>query len=173
MSVAYAHGFPIWRLEQVNPDIEPHQLHPGQIITIPSVDVLFPLPLITDRRIVVDLSDQRLYAYQNDALVYDFIASTGVASSPTIPGVFQILSKEEEAYASSWDLWMPHFMGIYRTGPDFTNGIHALPTLSNGTRLWEGVLGRPVSYGCIVLGLEEAETLYRWAELGTWVTIQE
>ncbi len=173
MSVAYGHGFPIWRLTEANPTVDPGRLQPGQSLTIPSIDVLFPLPLIAQKRILIDLSDQRLIAYENDVPVYTFVCSTGLADSPTIPGTFQILSKEQEAYASSWDLWMPHFMGIYRTGPDFTNGIHALPTLSNGTRLWEGVLGRPASYGCIVLGLDEAAALYDWAELGVMVRIQE
>ncbi len=172
MSVARAHGFPVWRLTEANPGVEPGELRPGQQIVIPSVDVLFPLPLITSRRIVVDISDQHLYAYEGELLVYDFLCSTGIASSPTITGTFQVLSKEEEAYASSWDLWMPHFMGIYRSGPDFTNGIHGLPTLSSGARLWEGYLGRPVSYGCIVIGLDEAAVLYEWAELGTLVVIQ-
>ena len=134
--------------------------------------VLFPLPLITGQRIVIDISEQHLYAYEGETLVYSFIGSTGIASSPTITGTFQILSKDEHAYASSWDLWMPHFMGIYRAGPDFTNGIHALPTLSSGIRLWEGTLGRPVSYGCIVIGLGEAASLYEWARLGTLVVIQ-
>jgi LysM repeat protein len=172
-SVAHAHGFPVWRLTGANPGLEPGDLQPGQQITIPSLDVLLPLPLIVDRRIVVDISDQRLYAYEGEALVYDFPCSTGIASSPTIAGTFQVLSKQEEAYASSWDLWMPHFMGIYRTAPDFTNGIHALPILSSGARLWEGYLGRPVSYGCIVVGVSEAAALYEWAELGTLVVIRE
>ncbi|RLC67067.1 MAG: hypothetical protein DRI48_03245 [Chloroflexi bacterium] len=185
VSVAHAHGFPVWRLTEVNPDINPGELRPGQRIVIPSLDVLFPLPLITDRRIVVDLSDQRLYTYEitpphiggsgggEEALIHNFVCSTGIPSSPTIAGKFQVLSKQEEAYASNWDLWMPHFIGIYRAGPDFTNGIHALPTLSSGVRLWEGVLGSPASYGCIVLGLNEAAALYEWVELGTLVVIQE
>jgi lipoprotein-anchoring transpeptidase ErfK/SrfK len=173
VSVARGHGFPVWRLTEANPGIEPGALRPGQQIVIPPVDVLFPLPLITERRIVIDISDQRLYAYEGETLVHDFISSTGIDSSPTISGTFQVLSKEEEAYASSWDLWMPHFIGVYRAGPDFTNGIHGLPTLSSGARLWEGYLGRPVSYGCIVLGLDEAAALYQWAELGTLVVIRE
>ena len=173
MSVARAHGFPVWRLTEANPGIEPGELRPGQQIVIPSVDVLFPLPLIPDRHIVVDISDQRLTAYEGERPVYNFSCSTGIASSPTITGTFQVLSKEENGYASSWDLWMPHFMGIYRSGPDFTNGIHALPTLSSGVRLWEGTLGRPVSYGCIVIGLDDAAALYEWAELGTLVVIQK
>jgi lipoprotein-anchoring transpeptidase ErfK/SrfK len=172
MSIARALGFPVWRLIQANPGIDTRGLHPGQQIVIPSADVLFPYPLITERRIVVDLSEQHLYAYEGETLVYDFIASTGIESSPTMPGTFQVLSKEEEAYASNWDLWMPHFMGVYQSAPDFTNGIHGLPTLSSGARLWAGYLGRPVSFGCIVLGLEEAATLYEWAELGTMVVIQ-
>jgi len=173
MSVARAHGFPVWRLTEANSGIEPGELRPGQHIVIPSVDVLFPLPLVTDQRIVVDISDQRLYAYEGHTLVYDFTASTGIASSPTLTGTFQVLSKEAEAYASSWDLWMPHFIGIYRSGPDFTNGIHALPTLSSGVRLWEGHLGRPISYGCIVIGLDEGAALYEWVRLGTLVVIRE
>jgi lipoprotein-anchoring transpeptidase ErfK/SrfK len=171
--VARGHGFPVWRLTEANPGIEPGELRPGQQILIPSVDVLFPLPPVTGRRIVIDISDQHLSAYEGETPVFDFVCSTGIASSPTITGTFQVLSKEEEAYASSWDLWMPHFIGIYRSGPDFTNGIHALPTLSSGVRLWEGYLGRPVSYGCIVIGLDEAAALYDWAELGTLVVIQD
>ncbi len=172
-SVAHAHGFPVWRLMGVNPDLEPGELRPGQQITIPSLDVLLPLPLIADRRIVIDISDQRLYAYEGETLVYNFLCSTGIASSPTIAGTFQVLSKKEEAYASSWDLRMPHFLGIYHTAPDFTNGIHALPILSSGARLWEGYLGRPASYGCIVVGVDKAAALYKWAELGTLVVIQD
>ena len=91
-------------------------------------------------------------------LVYDWPISTGVAESPTHTGVFQVLSKKENAYASLWDLWMPHFVAIYAAGPDFHNGFHGLPTLSSGRRLWEGRLGSPASYGCIILGLEEAES---------------
>jgi lipoprotein-anchoring transpeptidase ErfK/SrfK len=172
-SIARAHGFPVWRLTEANPGLEPGTLRAGQQIVIPSLDVLFPLPLDTQRRIVVDLSEQRLRAYEGETLLYDFIASTGIQSSPTIPGRFQVLSKEEEAYASNWDLWMPHFIGIYRTGPGFINGIHGLPTLSGGSRLWEGNLGRPVSFGCVVLGLEEAAQLYQWTELGILVVIEE
>jgi lipoprotein-anchoring transpeptidase ErfK/SrfK len=32
-------------------------------------------------------------------------------------------------------------------------------------------LGRPASYGCIILGVEEARTLYSWAEVGVTVVI--
>ena len=38
--------------------------------------------------------------------------------------------------------------------------------------LWEGYLGQPVSYGCVILSTENAQTLYNWAEVGTPVDIQ-
>jgi lipoprotein-anchoring transpeptidase ErfK/SrfK len=103
--------------------------------------------------------------------VYSFVASTGAAPYYTRAGEFRIQSKIPSAYGSTWDLWMPNWMGIYWAGST-ENGIHALPILSNGQVLWAGYLGTPVSYGCIVLGTEESRLLYEWAEIGTPVSIQ-
>jgi lipoprotein-anchoring transpeptidase ErfK/SrfK len=75
------------------------------------------------------------------------------------------------AYASVWDLHMPDFLGIYEAWPGFMNGIHGLPTLSGGRRLWADILGRPASYGCIILDLDDAAWLYNWAENGVVVEI--
>jgi hypothetical protein len=66
---------------------------------------------------------------------------------------------------------MPHWLGIYWAG-SLENGIHALPILSNGQRLWAGYLGTPVSFGCVILGVEEARMLYGWAVVGMPVVIQ-
>ena len=89
-----------------------------------------------------------------------------------MPGVFQVKSHYINAYASNWDLYMPHFLGIYHATPNLLNGIHGLPLLSSGTRLWANVLGQPASYGCIILDLQAAESLYSWAEDGVVVEIQ-
>jgi len=121
---------------------------------------------------VISISQQRLWSYENGQLRTQSVISTGIARSPTMPGVFQIRSHEINAYASNWDLWMPHFMGIYEASPGFMNGIHGLPLLSSGVRLWGNVLGSPASYGCIIMTLAEAEELYMWADEGTVVEIQ-
>ena len=55
---------------------------------------------------------------------------------------------------------------------DKENGFHELPILANGQRLWAGSLGRPASFGCIILGIPEAETLYNWAEVGVVVVTE-
>jgi lipoprotein-anchoring transpeptidase ErfK/SrfK len=83
-----------------------------------------------------------------------------------------VTSHIENAYAAIWDLYMPHFLGIYEAVPGFTNGIHGLPMLSGGRRLWANVLGQPASYGCIILTLQAAEELYYWAEDGVVVEIR-
>ncbi|MGD2147024.1 MAG: L,D-transpeptidase family protein, partial [Anaerolineae bacterium] len=170
--IAYRHGFPQWRLEEANPDLEPDQLAVGMELTIPSIDVLFPEPLAPAKRIEIDLPEQRLRAYEDDELVYDFICSSGISTTPTIAGSFQVLFKEPEAYAQRWDLEMPYFIAIYQEGPEFANGIHELPITAGGHRLWSGYLGWPASYGCIILDIGDAEKLYDWAPVGTLVRIE-
>ena len=170
--IAYRNGFPEWRLEEANPEVEPDELLIGMKLTIPSIDVLFPEPLVPGKRIEIDLPEQRLRAFENDELVYDFTCSTGMTSTPTIAGQFQILFKEPEAYAQRWSLDMPYFMAIYNERPGFANGIHELPINAAGHRLWSSVLGWPASYGCIILDVGDAKVLYDWAPVGTLVRIE-
>jgi lipoprotein-anchoring transpeptidase ErfK/SrfK len=120
--------------------------------------------------ILVDISEQHMYVYDAGALLYSFVASTGIGNSTRV-GSFQVQTKLPNAYASTWNLWMPSWLGIYYSH-GLENGIHALPILSNGATLWDGYLGTPVSYGCVVLGTYEAQILYDWAEIGTPVDIQ-
>jgi hypothetical protein len=169
--IAYGHGFPVWRLEEANPDVDPDALAIGMELVIPSIDVLFPEPLVPDKRIEISLPEQRLRAYEDGQLVYDFTCSSGMSSTPTIAGQFQVLFKEPNAYAPRWDLEMPYFMAVYQEGPDFFNGVHELPITSRGQRLWAGVLGWPASYGCIILDIGDAEALYNWASVGTLVRV--
>ena len=120
--------------------------------------------------ILVDISEQHMYVYDGDVLIYSFIASTGMNNATRV-GTFAVQSKIPNAYGSTWDIWMPSWLGIYWAG-GLENGIHALPILPNGATLWAGYLGRPVSYGCVVLGSYEASLLYQWAEIGTPVEIR-
>jgi lipoprotein-anchoring transpeptidase ErfK/SrfK len=128
-----------------------------------------PLPQAGEKLIVVSISEQHLYAYQGGELVFSFIASTGM-NNATRPGTYSVLDKIPNAYGSTWNLWMPYWLGIYPAG-NLENGIHGLPIMSNGRRLWAGVLGAPISYGCVVLGVEESHQLYDWAEVGVPVQI--
>ncbi len=170
--VAFKVGMPYWKIELANPGVDLKDLYPGQALNIPSPNDMLPAPIVIGKRIVISITEQRMRTYENGSLRSEYVISTGIASSPTYPGIYQVRSHELDAYASVWDLHMPYFMGIYEGWPGFMNGIHGLPTLSSGVRLWGSVLGRPASYGCIILGMEESEALYNWAEDGVVVEIQ-
>jgi len=141
--------------------------------SVPAAQESVSQPVASDggsQYILVDISEQHMYVYEGDVLIYSFVASTGIENSTRI-GTFAVQTKLPNAYASTWNLWMPNWLGIYYSH-GLENGIHALPILSNGATLWAGFLGRPVSYGCVVLGTYEAQILYDWAEVGTPVEIQ-
>ena len=175
-AIAQRYGVSLWTLVQTNNVANPALILPGQVLVVPKGGSLAPTsapaPVSTGgKRILIDLSEQHLYAYQGNALVYSFVASTGKPGAGTRAGTFRVLDKYPNAYASTWNLQMPHWLGIYWAG-GLENGIHALPIMANGQRLWAGYLGTPVSFGCIILGVEQARLLYQWAEIGTPVIIQ-
>lgn len=168
-------GIPYPYIQAANPGINANALSAGQVLTLPSRDVLVPLEVVPHKRIVISRSQQRMWAYENGQTVFEWPVSTGIASSPTAPGVFQVQSHEINAYADQWDLYMPHFIGFYHPGPnvDVMNGFHGFPTsASGGYLLWTDDLGRPATYGCVLLSLENASTLYSWAEEGVVVEVR-
>ncbi len=130
-----------------------------------------PTPTAGPKSIVVDISDQRVYAYQGNKLVFQYPASTGSGGS-TLTGNFSILDKEPDAYSDPYGFWMPDWMGIYYVGSDLENGFHALPVLPDGNTLWGSQIGTPVTYGCVVLETDDMQALYKWAAIGTPVTIR-
>jgi LysM repeat protein len=170
-AIARRYGVSVQALVWTNNIANPSLILPGQVLVIPGAGRVVPGTPGGPKRIVIDISEQHLYGYEGDVLVYSFVASTGKSDSPTRTGTFSVLSKFPNAYASTWDLQMPYFMGIYWAGA-LQNGIHALPILSSGQTLWAGYLGTPVSFGCIILSTANAQTLYYWADIGTPVIVQ-
>lgn len=170
-SIAYRHGTTTWAITQANGLANPNYIYPGQRLQIPAGGSS-PAPTVAGvgSRIVVDLSDQRMYVYQNGQLLWNWLVSTGRPGQETAVGHYQVLNKIPNAYAYTWALQMPHWLGIYWAG-SLQNGIHALPIQANGQQLWEGYLGQRVSFGCIILSTQNAATLYNWATVGTPVDI--
>ncbi len=124
------------------------------------------------KRIVIDISAQHLYMIENDAIIYDMPASTGVYHHATVPGEFEVLEKIDMAWGY-YEIWMPYWMTIYYAGSS-ANGIHGIPISPSGERWshWEQVVGvRPITYGCVMPKDKDAERLYEWANVGTPVSI--
>lgn len=150
-------------LMRANHIADPLSITAGQVLVIPPASG-------QTRRVVVDISEQRLYAYEGDEVVYTFVVSTG-ANDGTLRGRFSVLDKVENAYSEMWGLWMPDWIGIYYATDSVENGLHALPLDKNGRRLWEDALGQPVSAGCVMLAPQDAQRLYDWVAIGTPVLI--
>jgi lipoprotein-anchoring transpeptidase ErfK/SrfK len=125
-----------------------------------------------EKTILVDISDQHVYAYEKGKLIYSFVASTGRHNLTRI-GHYKILDKIPNAYSDPWGFWMPYWMGIYYAGYNLENGFHSLPVLSNGVKLWGNKIGSPITYGCVVLMPDDMKKLYRWAGIGTAIVIQK
>ncbi len=170
-AIAYRHGTTVAALMQAN-GLYSTVIYVGQRLTIPGSGSSGANSGATGggKRIVVDLSEQRMYVYQNGQLLWKWLVSTGRPGQATAVGHYRVLNKIPNAYAYTWSLQMPYWLGIYWAG-SLQNGIHALPIQANGQRLWAGYLGQRVSFGCIILGTENARTLYNWAAVGTPVDI--
>ncbi len=173
-SLALQYGTTIHAITTANSLKNSNFVYVGQRLTIPGGSPLAAstAPVVTAyKSILVDISEQRIYVYEGDAMIWTALVSTGSPGLGTRTGTFYIQSKIPNAYGSTWNIWMPHWLGIYYAG-GLENGFHSLPIQPDGSRLWSGYLGTPVSYGCIVLGVVEAERLWMWAEIGTEVNIR-
>lgn len=124
------------------------------------------------KTILVDISDQHVYAYEKGELIFSFVASTGRNHS-TRAGRYKILDKIPKAYSDPWGFWMPYWMGFEYVGSNLENGFHSLPVLSNGAQIWGKKIGSPITYGCVVLKPNDMKKLYRWAGIGTAVVIRK
>src|SRR5574341_256731 len=124
------------------------------------------------KTILVDISDQHVYAYEKGKLIFSFVASTGRNHS-TRAGRYKILDKIPKAYSDPWGFWMPYWMGFEYVGSNLENGFHSLPVLSNGVQIWGKKIGSPITYGCVVLKPNDMKKLYRWAGIGTAVVIRK
>ncbi len=122
-------------------------------------------------RFIASITGQRCWLFQEGKLTGNWRCSTGRKKSPTAPGSYRVQSKINPAYASTWDFWMPYWMGIYYSGK-VENGIHGLPyDPKTGRRTWKGLVGTPITYGCIMLSDANAKTLFDVATIGMRVIV--
>lgn len=178
--IARKTGIPFFLIDEANPDRDLGVISPGDVINLPSRDVTLPLPVVANKRIVVDLETQSLVAFEDGQAVFSWQISSGIDEAPTSPGVYQILNHEPVAYGSSYTLcgdagcgqWeMNWFMGIYEAVPGLVNGFHGAVLLPNGGYLGGNTVGTPYTLGCVMSQDEQARQLYDWADEGTIVEI--
>lgn len=115
------------------------------------------------RWIEIDLSEQRLRAWEGKRLVYSYRISGGKRSTPTPIGRFRINSKyrTHRMRGRGYNIPdVPYTMYFYRG-----YAIHGA--------YWHNRFGTPVSHGCVNLPVKQARNLYRWASTGTLVVVRK
>ncbi len=109
------------------------------------------------RWIDVNLSAQRLTAYEGSTPVFSTLISGGLPRTPTVVGRFKVYTKLVSTRMSGpgYDLPnVPYTMYFYRG-----YAIH-------GT-YWHNNFGRPMSHGCVNMRTADAAWLFNWARIGT------
>jgi len=115
------------------------------------------------QQIVINLKQQQLTYFVSGKPWKQFIVSTGKASTPTPQGSYKIFNKAPKAWSKAYGLWMPYWLGLNQG----KFGIHELPVWPSGYREGANHLGKPVSHGCIRLGVGPAQYLYERVATGT------
>lgn len=168
-------------LADVNEITNPDSVYEGMVLVIPErpdtvpQDLQFatynnilpatmePGPRIgVGREIVVVLSTQMTYAYEDGNLRYSALVSSGLPSTPTVQGDFKIWNKTRAqtmsgpGYSLDNVEWVMYFFEGY--------GFH-------GT-WWHENFGQPMSRGCVNMTNEDAKWLYEFASVGTPVYVR-
>lgn len=159
------------------PEITPRRLPVSEnanfVLSREAIDDLQNCSQVLIKCIELNLKTQRLAKWEQGKITKEYVISSGQPAYSTKVGNFSILSKVPVAYGGvKGQRWkMPFWMGIYFVGST-ENGFHELPFI-NGVRESSNSLGKPVSHGCVRLGIGDAQELYDWAEIGTPVLIHK
>lgn len=113
------------------------------------------------RWIEIDLSEQRLTAWNGRTKLRTYIVSTGKGRTPTPVGTYAVQSKFRSTRMRGEDYNVPNVpYAMYFSGGYALHGAY-----------WHNRFGTPVSHGCVNLRVPQARWLYSWAPVGTPVVI--
>lgn len=125
----------------------------------------------TSKRIVVDISEQKLYAYDGDDLFMEESVSTGLRLTPTPKGIFTIFKKTPSRFMQG------PLPGVSAQEYDLPGVPWDLYFTEDGAVIhgayWHESFAQRWSHGCVNLSPEHARKLYMWADVGVSVTVRE
>jgi hypothetical protein len=109
----------------------------------------------------VNLSQQRVYAYEGNNVANSFLVSTGTWGTPTVTGKYHIYVKLRYTDMTGPDYYLPNVPYTMYFFQGY--GLH-------GT-YWHHNFGTPMSHGCVNLSIPDAAWLYNFASVGTLVNV--
>lgn len=114
----------------------------------------------SEKWIEVDISDQKLYAWEGSRRIYEFLVSTGRPGYNTVQGEFRVWRKvRSQAYRGG-----SRARGDYYYLPNVPYSLFFHQAYAIHGAYWHNDFGiKRRSSGCINLKPEEAELIYNWA----------
>lgn len=117
----------------------------------------------SQRWIEIDLSRQKLVAWEGNKSVYAVTVSTGKSSTPTRTGTFAIQTKHRVTRMTGDDYDVPDVpYTMYYDGGMAIHGAY-----------WHNLFGNPVTHGCTNVAVDHAKWLFNWASVGTPVVVHK
>lgn len=124
----------------------------------------------TTKHVIVDRSEQKLYAYEGDTLFMEISISTGLEFSPTPRGTFTVFKMTPTRYMQGP---LPGYTDVY----DLPGVPWNLYFTNEGAVIhgayWHDSFGIRYSHGCVNLLPSDARKLYAWAVLGMKVIVRD
>ncbi|MCW2760530.1 MAG: ErfK/YbiS/YcfS/YnhG family protein [Marmoricola sp.] len=126
------------------------------------------------KRVVFDISDQRVWLVDPDASGDDDVQRTYLVSGSLTdnldPGTFEVYSRSRWAVGIDDSGVMEYFVRFTR-GDNAAIGFHSIPTKNGRVLQTLDQLGTPQSHGCIRQALPDARRLWDFAPVGTKVVV--
>ena len=160
--------------EQATPGHPDHPHDRGRASTATPTPHVGPVALPADsgegKRIVFDISDQRVWLVDaSDAVRRTYLVS-GSLTDNLSPGTFAVYSKSRWAVGVDDSGVMQYFVRFTR-GDNAAIGFHSIPTKDGRALQTRAQLGTPQSHGCIRQALPDAIRLWNFAPVGTKVVV--
>lgn len=115
------------------------------------------------RWIEVDISEQKLTAWDGDRVFMETLISSGRPETPTVAGVFSVERKVD----------MQRMVGPGYDLPDVTSVMYFFLNYAIHAAYWHDDFGAVASHGCVNMSVDEAAALFAWAEVGTPVYVHD
>lgn len=129
---------------------------------------LSPAPGV--KTLVVDKSDQQVTLYAADGTPVDRFPCASGKLYPRV-GTYKVTSRKAQSMSTYDSSRFYHFVIFTKSDKGTNIGFHSIPIDREGNEV--GVLGVPVSHGCVRLAHEKADFVYKWAPNGTKVIVKK
>jgi hypothetical protein len=122
------------------------------------------------RRVVFDISDQRVWIVDRREHVEATYLVSGSVTDNLQPGQYAVYSRSRWAVGVEDSGVMQYFVR-FAHGQHAAIGFHSIPTKNGHPLQTEAQLGTPRSHGCIRQALPDAIRMWNFASIGTTVVV--